>query len=226
MKKIKRTIGLLTIMCFISISFTACGGNNVPENKDTVVEEESIPVKETEEETKPYFEETRDAVDVEVPDEVDGLRPIMFGLCKAMTGGGTYNPADNLFYWEALYSAINGNTWVHPDISLADNGAGYMVPKVVMEAYAKAMFADASTLPEIPSNMGGIQYVEEEDSYMLYSAGGYVGNMEIEAVESKDDGYSVSVAFYVKNGNIERYTFQMRAEGTEPFAYGIYGMTE
>ena len=50
--------------------------------------------------------------------------------------------------------------------------------------------------------------------------------MEIEAVESKDDGYSVSVAFYVKNGNIERYTFQMRAEGTEPFAYGIYGMTE
>ena len=222
MKKIKRTIGLFAIMCFMAVSFTACGGKEVSENKDTTVAEETITAVETEEETKPYFEETREVVDVEVPDEVDGMRPIMIGLCKAMTGGGTYDPSDSLFYWEALYSSINGNTWVHQDISLADNGAGYMVPKAVMEAYATAMFGDASDLPDIPSNMGGVQYVEEEDSYMLYSAGGYVGNMEIETVESTDYGYDVSVAFHVKNGNIERYTFQMRNVESGAFVCSIY----
>ena len=226
MKKIKRTIGILTIMCFMAISFTACGDKDIPENNETTTEGETFAETQKEEETKPYFEETHEIIDVDVPTEVDGMRPVMNGLCKAMTGDGAYDPTDDLFYWEALYSSINGNTWIHPEISLADNGAGYMVPEHVMEEYAKAMFGNETVLPEIPENMGGVQYVEEENSYMLYSAGGFVGNMEIESVEVLETGYNVSVAFYVKNGNIERYTFQMSNETAGSFGCMIIGVVE
>lgn len=226
MKKNKKQICRLIMMCFVVISLSACGNKETNESKETTVGEETVLETETEEETRPYFEETHDVIDVDIPTEVDGMRPIMTGLCKAMTGGTVYDSSDALFYWEALYSSINGNTWVHPDISLSDNGAGYMVPKNVMEAYAKAMFDDVDGLLEIPETMGGIEFVEEEDSYMLYSAGGYVGNMEITSVETTENGYDVSVAFHVKNGNVERYTFHMINEEIEPFSCAVTGVSE
>ncbi len=224
MKRMKKTIGVLTIIGVMIMSMIGCGGKDQPETQtDTVTDETVI---ETEDETKPYFEETRADVQVEVPDEVDAMRPILNGLCKALTGGGNYDPSDAMFYWEAVYSSINGNTWVHPDISLADNGAGYMVPKAVMEEYAAAMFADVSELPELPSNMGGIQYIEEEESYMLYSAGGFVGNMDIVAVETAEEAYKVTVAFQTKTGAIENYSFNLSNDGTGSFPCAVHGLAE
>lgn len=226
MKKIMQTIGILTITCLMMVSLAACGGDTKETVESSATEEESISLTETESETKPYFEESRDMVAVEVPSEVDAMRPIMNGLCKAMTGGGTYEPSDSLFFWEAIYSSINGNTWVHPDVSLSDDGAGYMVPKNAMEEYAAAMFADAGELPDIPSSMGGIEYIAEEESYMLYSAGGYVGSMDIVAVEAASDGYEVSVAFNTKNQNVENYTFVMTNDGAGSFPCRIKGLAE
>lgn len=226
MKKFKRAIGVLTIIGLMMMSLTGCGGKETEETKESFVSEETVQNTESEPETKPYFEEERDKIEVEVPSDVDAMRPIMSGLCKAMTGGTSYDPSDSLFYWEALYSSINGSTWVHSEISLADNGTGYMVPKNVMEEYAAAMFADGSTMPEIPSSMGGLEYIAEEESYMLYSAGGYVGNMDIVAIENIDNGYEVSVAFNTKNGNVENYTFAMSANQSGSFPCAIYGLAE
>ena len=224
MKRMKKTIGVLAIVGLMMISMIGCGGKNQKETQMNTSGEETV--QETEDETKPYFEETRADVQVEVPSEVDAMRPILNGLCKALTGGETYDPSDAMFYWEAIYSSINGNTWVHPDISLADNGAGYMVPKNVMEEYAAAMFADVSELPELPSNMGGIQYIEEEESYMLYSAGGFVGNMSIAAIESVDDNYKVTVAFQTKTGAVENYSFNLSSGGTDSFPCKVHGLAE
>lgn len=224
MKRMKKTIGVLAIIGLVMMSVIGCGGKDQAETQAVPATDETI--LETEDETKPYFEETRAEVQVEVPDEVDAMRPILNGLCKALTGGGIYDPSDAMFYWEAVYSSINGNTWIHPDISLADNGAGYMVPKAVMEEYAAAMFADVSEIPELPSNMGGILYIEEEESYMLYSAGGFVGNMDITAVEAEDNAYKVTVAFQTKTGAIENYNFNLSSGGTGSFPCAVHGLIE
>ena len=61
---------------------------------------------------------------------------------------------------------------------------------------------------------------------MLYSAGGYVGNMDIVAIENIDNGYEVSVAFNTKNGNVENYTFAMSANQPGSFPCAIYGLAE
>ena len=224
MKRMKKTIGVLALVGLMMMTMIGCGDKNQKESQMNTSAEETI--QETEDETKPYFEETRADVQVEVPSEIDAMRPILNGLCKALTGGGIYDPSDAMFYWEAIYSSINGNTWVHPDISLADNGAGYMVPKAVMEEYAAAMFADVSALPELPSNMGGIQYIEEEESYMLYSAGGFVGNMSIVAIESVDETYKVTVAFQTKTGAVENYSFNLSSGGTDSFPCAVHGLAE
>lgn len=226
MKKFMKTMGIIMIMSLTILSVTACGKDTTDPKNTEEIQTEGLETLETEEATKPYFEETREIVELDVPTDIDGMRPVMYGLCKAMTKGTVYDPANGEFFWNAIYASINGNTWIHPNISLSDDGAGYMVPKAVVEEYAAAMFADVSELPELPSNMGSIEYDEETGSYMIYSAGGISGVMDITSVDEIENGYKVMVAFNTKNGLVENHTFMMNNGGTGSFTCSIYSVAE
>lgn len=221
MKKNTKKIGVLMLASLMIFNGTACG----KETKESEHTGETQTI-ETELVTKPYFEETREEIELDVPSDVDAMRPILFGLCKAMTKGASYEPTDAAFFWNALYASINGNTWIHPDIALSDDGAGYTVPKAVMEEYAHAMFSDVNELLELPSTVAEIAYDEANESYIVYSAGGISGTMDIVAFEETENGYEVSVAFNGKNGVIENHTVLMTNDGSGSFPCAVYQVTD
>ena len=225
MKKYNKFFSILTITCLLTTTLYGCNHSKTNESETQTAQEETLQMEESIEETFDQTEESGEDVLVEVPSEVDAMRPILKGLCKVLTRGKTYDASDSSFYWEALYASINGSTWVHPDIRLADNGVGYMVPKSIMEEYAAAMFTDGK-LPEIPSSVGGIEYDEEEDGYLLYSAGGLAGNMDIMSVNETEDGYEVSVAFHTKKDFVENYTFLLKNGGLGSFPCVVTGLAE
>ena len=224
MKKYNKILSILTITCLLTTTLYGCNDQTTKES-DTQAVEETLQLEDTEVETNQNTEESGDEVLVEVPSEIDAMRPILKGLCKVLSRGTAYDVSDGFFFWEALYASINSSTWVHPDIRLADNGAGYMVPKAVMEAYAFAMFGNTELL-DIPSNVSGIEYDAEEDGYLLYSAGGLAGNMDIMSVDETDEGYRVSVAFHTKKDNIENYTFTLSKDGSDSFPCVVTGVIE
>ena len=179
MKKFVKMISTAAVMGLLMASLAACGkketGNETSGNiviNETQTKNTTEASKEVDE-TKPPFEETKTEVTISVPDEVDTMRPILLGICKTMSGGRVYDGADSEFFWNSIYAAINGSNWIHPDISLSDDGSGYMVPKEVMAEYAEAMFAGNSGIPEIPATVGGIEFDVDTDCYVLYSAEGY-----------------------------------------------------
>ena len=148
MKKFVKMISTVTIMCLLMASLAACGkketGNETSGNiviNETQTKEQTEGTTEASEEineTKPPFEETKAEVTISIPDEVDTMRPILLGICKTMSGGRAYDGGDSEFFWNSIYAAINGSSWIHPDISLSDDGSGYMVPKEAMAEYAEA----------------------------------------------------------------------------------------
>lgn len=227
MKKFVKMISTAAVMGLLMASLAACGkketgnetsGNIVINETQTKEQNESTTGASKEvDETKPPFEETKTEVTISVPDEVDTMRPILLGICKTMSGGRVYDGADSEFFWNSIYAAINGSNWIHPDISLSDDGSGYMVPKEVMAEYAEAMFAGNSGIPEIPATVGGIEFDVDTDCYVLYSAEGYLGSMEFMEIEETDNGYEATVAFTTKSGNVETHTFVMTSGG-----YGVF----
>lgn len=158
---------------------------------------------------------------VSVPEELDSMRPILLGLCKTMAGGNPYDSSNSEFFWNSIYAAINGNSWLHPDISLSDDGSGYQVPREVMSEYAEAMFAGNSALSEIPSSIGGIEYVVDTDCYMIYSSEGYVGSMDFTEIQETANGYVVDVAFTTKSGSVETHEFVLTSGGYGAFPCSV-----
>lgn len=209
MKKYSKLLSVFTVACLATTLMNGCGKNDIKESETSLIQDETAIESETLDETADT-EETGDDALAEVPDEVDAMRPILKALCKVMSRDRSYDPENSNFYWDVLYSAINEGTWVHPDIRMSDTGAGYLVPESVLVEYAEAMFADVS-LPELPDAYGSIEYVEEEEAYMLYSAGGISGNMDIVEVKQMDEGYQVSVAFYPKKDTVKNFTFELRS---------------
>ncbi|MEE1243811.1 hypothetical protein [Frisingicoccus sp.] len=229
MKKIMRILGVLFISCFMLTSLAACKDDAVDTTSSEtspVTEKETVVETETEPETKPFFEESRAEVEVEVPSEVDTMRPILLALCKTMTGGTSYDGSDPEFFWESIYAAINGSTWVHPGIRLSDSGSGYFVPREVMAEYAEAMFTQNSSLKDIPESMGGIEFDVDEDGYVIYGSDGYMGVMDIIEVEETATGYEVTTAFNTKSGNVESHTFILTSGGQGVFPCGVKGVVE
>lgn len=210
MKKFVKMISTVTVMCLLMASLAACGkkdsgkdtsGNIVIDETQDKEAKESTSESETSgkaDETKPPFEETKAEVTISVPAEVDTMRPILLGICKTMSGGRAYDGSDSTFFWDGIYAAINGGSWIHPDISMSDDGSGYMVPRETLAEYAEAMFAGDSAIPEIPSTMGGIEFDVDSDCYILYSSEGYLGSMEFTEIEETDNGYEATDCFYNK----------------------------
>lgn len=230
MKKFVKMIGTVTVMCLLMASLAACGkkdkekessGNIQIKETQSEAQTESETAIETVDETKPPFEETKPAVTISVPAEVDTMRPILLGICKTMSGGRTYDGSDSAFFWDGIYAAINGGSWIHPDISMSDDGSGYMVPRETLAEYAEAMFAGNSAIPEIPSTMGGIEFDVDSDCYILYSSEGYLGSMEFTEIEETDNGYEATVAFTTKSGNVETHTFIMTSGGYGTFPCAV-----
>lgn len=231
MKKIVKLIVAVSVLCLMTASLAACGKKNTENESggkvvinETKASSESTEAAETESiepETKPAFEESKPEVSVSVPEELDSMRPILLGLCKTMAGGNSYDSSNTEFFWNSIYAAINGNSWLHPDISLSDDGSGYQVPREVMSEYAEAMFAGNSALPEIPSSIGGIEYVVDTDCYMIYSAEGYTGSMDFTEIEETDNGYEVDVAFTTKGGSVETHTFMLTGGGYGAFPCSV-----
>ena len=237
MKKILKGIYTTSAICMLIFAMTACESDEtVNESGNTVVietgkkddkeTEQNIETeKDTEstavEETKPFFEETNADSNVTLPEEIDMMRPILLGLCKSMSGGNAYNPADPGFFWNSIYDAINGGNWLHPHIALSEDGSGYVVPKEVMSEYAEAMFAGNSSLVEIPQTLGGIEFNVDLDSYILYSSEGYTGTMDFTSVEQTADGYIIGTAFTTRNGNVEDHTFILTSGGTGAFPCAV-----
>lgn len=233
MKKFVKMISTVTVMCLLMASLAACGkkdsgkdtsGNIVIDETQDKEAKESTSESETSEkvdETKPPFEETKAEVTISVPAEVDTMRPILLGICKTMSGGRTYDGSDSAFFWDGIYAAINGGSWIHPDISMSDDGSGYMVPRETLAEYAEAMFAGNSAIPEIPSTMGGIEFDVDSDCYILYSSEGYLGSMEFTEIEETDNGYEATVAFTTKSGNVETHTFIMTSGGYGTFPCAV-----
>lgn len=233
MKKFVKMISTVTVMCLLMASLAACGkkdsgkdtsGNIVideTQDKETTESASETETSEKVDETKPPFEETKAAVTISVPDEVDTMRPILVGICKTMSGGRAYDGSDSAFFWDSIYAAINGGSWIHPDISMSDDGSGYMVPKEVMAEYAEAMFAGNSAIPEVPSAVGGIEFDVDSDCFILYSSEGYLGSMEFTEIEETDNGYEATVAFTTKSGNVETHTFIMTSGGYGTFPCAV-----
>lgn len=233
MKKFVKMISTVTVMCLLMASLAACGkkdsgkdtsGNIVideTQDKETTDSASESETSEKVDETKPPFEETKAEVTISVPDEVDTMRPILVGICKTMGGGRAYDGSDSAFFWDSIYAAINGGSWIHPDISMSDDGSGYMVPKEVMSEYAEAMFAGNSAIPEVPSTVGGIEFDVDSDCYILYSSEGYLGSMEFTEIEETDNGYEATVAFTTKSGNVETHTFIMTSGGYGTFPCAV-----
>lgn len=233
MKKFVKMISTVTVMCLLMASLAACGkkdsgkdtsGNIVideTQDKETTDSASESETSEKVDETKPPFEETKAEVTISVPDEVDTMRPILVGICKTMSGGRVYDGSDSAFFWDSIYAAINGGSWIHPDISMSDDGSGYMVPKEVMAEYAEAMFAGNSAIPEVPSTVGGIEFDVDSDCYILYSSEGYLGSMEFTEIEETDNGYEATVAFTTKSGNVETHTFIMTSGGYGTFPCAV-----
>ena len=140
MKKIMKLLVVISIVCLSMTALAACGKKNtekesvgkvvVDETKSTTASTKASESESVEPETKPAFEETKPEVSVSVPEELDSMRPILLGLCKTMAGGNAYDSSDSEFFWNSIYAAINGNSWLHPDISLSDDGSGYDVENV------------------------------------------------------------------------------------------------
>lgn len=241
MKRFLKTFSILTITCLVIASAAGCKGKNQETNasgsvavnetkKETQKESETEKTTSTESEstpeTKPFFEESRPAIDIEIPDDVENMRPLLTGLCKTMAGGKTYDGSNSEFLWESLYAAINGSDWIHPQIRLSDDGSGYVVPGGVMSEYASAMFGGKGDLTDIPASMGGIEFNGDIDSYIVYSSDGYSGYMDITAVNETADGYEVSVAFTTKKGSVENHTFALSKGGAGSFPCSITGVIE
>lgn len=121
MKKFVKMIGTVTVMCLLMASLAACGkkdkekessGNIQIKETQSEAQTESETAIETVDETKPPFEETKPAVTISVPAEVDTMRPILLGICKTMSGGRAYDGADSTFFWDGIYAAINGGSWI------------------------------------------------------------------------------------------------------------------
>lgn len=232
MKKFMKMICMASFFCLMMAALAACGkkdtvdetkGNVViDENKTTTATKESATETESEEPTtKPPFEETKADVSVSVPAELDSMRPILMGICKTMAGGNTYDSSNSEFFWNSIYSAINGSSWIHPDISLSDDGSGYQVPREVMSEYAEAMFAGNSMLPDVPSSVGGIEFVVDTDCYNIYSSEGYTGSMDFTEIEETDNGYEVQVAFTTRSGSVETHTFILTSGGYGAFPCAV-----
>ena len=238
MKRFVKMISTMTMICLMTAALAACGkketgnetsGNIVIDETQSGAVASSGAETDTEskaDETKPPFEETKAEVMVSIPAEVDTMRPILLGLCKTMSGGRAYDSSDSEFFWSGIYAAINGSSWIHPDISLSDSGSGYMVPKEVLAEYAEAMFAGNSAIPDIPSSIGGIEFDVDADSYVLYSSEGYMGSMEFTEIEETDNGYEVTVAFTTKSGNVETHTFIMTSGGYGTFPCAVNGVID
>lgn len=226
MKKYNKILSSLAIACLLTSTLNGCGNNTLKESETKAAQEETLQMEDSNEETLENADGAGEDVLVEIPNEVDGMRPILKGLCKVLTRGKTYDSSNANFYWEALYAAINGSTWIHPDIRLSDTGAGYLVPESALEEYAKAMFGDSTSIPELPSTVGGIEYDEEEEAYLFYSAGGLTGSMDIMAVDTTEDGYKVSVAFHTKKDAIENYTFNLSSGASGTFSCTVLGVVE
>lgn len=231
MKKIMKLFVAVSVICFMMASVTGCGKKNtenetggkvvVNETKSTAETKKASETESVEPETKPAFEETKPDVSVSVPEELDSMRPILLGLCKTMAGGNPYDSSNSEFFWNSIYAAINGNSWLHPDISLSDDGNGYQVPREVMSEYAEAMFAGNSALSEIPSSIGGIEYVVDTDCYMIYSSEGYVGSMDFTEIQETANGYVVDVAFTTKSGSVETHEFVLTSGGYGAFPCSV-----
>ncbi len=216
---------------------TACGDRNhsdetetkhITVDEQTTSESESGSAAQTGEETvaetQPETSEAETTEQIQVPEEVDSMRPLMLGLCKEMARGSTYDPSDSAFFWNGIYASINDGSWVHPDISLSDDGTGYMVPKEVMAEYANAMFSGTEILPDIPDTVGGISYDDDFGGYQLMSAESYSGTLDITNVEDTADGYTVTVAYTDRSGAVTPFTFTMTSGGSGAFACSIHNV--
>ena len=222
------TIGLL---CLCFTAFTACGkkdNSGETETKHITVNEESPADSQeetqaqTEKETENTTEETTEQI--QVPEAVDSMRPLMLGLCKQLSYGESYDSSNAAFFWNSIYAAINGGSWIHPDISLSDDGSGYMVPKEVMAEYANAMFAGTESLPDIPEGVDGVFYDDDFGGYQLMSSDSYAGNLEITNVTETADGYEVETAYTAKGGGVTPYKFVMTSGGSGAFACSIHSV--
>ena len=194
---------------------TACGDRNhsdetetkhITVDEQTTSESESGSAAQTGEETvaetQPETSEAETTEQIQVPEEA----------------------SDSAFFWNSIYASINDGSWVHPDISLSDDGTGYMVPKEVMAEYANAMFSGTEILPDIPDTVGGISYDDDFGGYQLMSAESYSGTLDITNVEDTADGYTVTVAYTDRSGAVTPFTFTMTSGGSGAFACSIHNV--
>lgn len=232
MKRFVRIVALG--LCLAAL--TACGDKDHTETTETdhiTVNEQTAPESgseaeteteaqtETEQTTAPESETTEQ---IQVPEDVDSMRPVMLGLSKEIARGASYDPSNAEFFWNSIYASINDGSWVHPDISLSDDGSGYMVPKEVMSEYANAMFSGTESLPDVPDTVGGVIYDDDFGGYQLMSAESYSGTLEITDVEETADGYIVVVDYTDRNGTVVPLTFTMTSGGSGAFACSIHNV--
>lgn len=134
-----------------------------------------------------------------VPDDVQGMLPLIQAHITAMQEGMAFDVSDpSYFWWVMKYTMdVRGEN----DLAAEMTDEGLRMPRQKVQEFAGALFADYSDLPEIPSDVSEfVHYDESWDAY-VFTLGGGGYNVNLADYELHEDGTQTVTALLGNGGS-------------------------